>query len=74
MLSPKPDHKNYHRFKYYSALRTGYGHLGIEQPALEPPTHIIDPNLFLFKLPFCKFKNIRIADRNSARLQAIKHE
>jgi len=52
MLSPKADHKDYNRFKYYSALRTGYGHLGIEQPELEPPTHVIEPELFLFKLPF----------------------
>ena len=30
MLSPSRGHKDYNRFKYYSALRTGYGHLGIE--------------------------------------------
>ena len=28
MLSPSRGHKDYNRFKYYSALRTGYGHLG----------------------------------------------
>ena len=55
MLSPDATHKNYNRFKYYSALRTGYGHLGIEQPELEPPSHVIDNDLFLFKLPFSKY-------------------
>ena len=30
MLSPSETHKDYQRFKYYSALRTGYGHLGVE--------------------------------------------
>ena len=48
MLSPKADHKDYQRLKYYSALRTGYAHLGLEEPSLEPPEHIIDKNLFLF--------------------------
>jgi hypothetical protein len=48
MLSPTFDHKDYNRMKYYSALRTGYAHLGIEEQLLEPPTHIIDQALFLF--------------------------
>ena len=48
MLSPKADHKDYNRYKYYSALRTGYAHLGIEEPALEPPSHVVDNELFLF--------------------------
>jgi len=48
MLSPKFDHKDYNRMKYYSALRTGYAHLGIEEQNLEPPSHIIDKALFLF--------------------------
>mmetsp|Transcript_22502 Transcript_22502/g.27779 ORF Transcript_22502/g.27779 Transcript_22502/m.27779 type:complete len:86 (+) Transcript_22502:215-472(+) len=52
MLSPNSGHKNYNRFKYYSALRTGFGHLGYEQPELEPPSHVIDQELFLFQLPF----------------------
>ncbi len=30
MLSPSEDHKDYNRYKYYSALRTGYAHLGID--------------------------------------------
>ena len=55
MLSPSFDHKDYNRMKYYSALRTGYAHLGIEQPELEPPAHIIDQQLFLFQNPFSKF-------------------
>ena len=32
MLSPSFDHKDYNRLKYYSALRTGYAHLGMESP------------------------------------------
>jgi len=48
MLSPNPNHKDYNRMKYYSAIRTGYAHLGLEQPSLEPPSHIIDKALFLF--------------------------
>ena len=54
MLSPSRGHKDYNRFKYYSALRTGYGHLGQQPPELEPPTHVIDETLFLFKIPFGK--------------------
>ena len=46
-----PDHKDYQRYKYYSALRTGYAHLGIEQPELEPPTSVIDKKLFMLQLP-----------------------
>jgi len=53
MLSPRPEHKDYNRYKYYSALRTGYAHLGIDQPELEPPSHVIDNALFLLN-PFCK--------------------
>ncbi len=34
MLSPEASHKDYNRYKYYSALRTGYAHLGIDQPEL----------------------------------------
>lgn len=47
MLSPREGHKDYNRYKYYSALRTGYSHLGIEEPYLEPPSHVIDKELFL---------------------------
>ena len=54
MLSPGADHKDYNRYKYYSALRTGYAHLGIDQPELEPPKHVIDNALFLFQ-PFGKY-------------------
>ena len=28
MLSPTSGHRDYNRYKYYSALRTGYKHLG----------------------------------------------
>ena len=58
MLSPNSDHKDYQRLKYYSALRTGYAHLGIDSPDLEPPSHVIDPQLFLFKLPFSKYDRL----------------
>ena len=54
MLSPKEGHKDYNRYKYYSALRTGYSHLGIEEPYLEPPSHVIDKELFLAQIPFGK--------------------
>ena len=62
ILSPRVGHKDYQRYKYYSALRTGYAHLGIEEPKLEPPTHVVDNELFLFqffskytKLYFCSY-------------------
>jgi len=32
MISPDSTHKDYNRYKYYSALRTGYAHLGMEEP------------------------------------------
>ena len=53
ILSPTSGHRDYNRFKYYSALRTGYKHLGQESNSfLEPPKHVIDPNLFVFYNPF----------------------
>lgn len=54
LLSPKSDHKDYNRYKYYSALRTGYKHLTPEtkDSFLHPPTHVIDKNLFLLTNPF----------------------
>ena len=55
MLSPSNTHRDYNRYKYYSALRTGFKHLGQEDQAfLEPPSHIIDHNLFLIHNPFNK--------------------
>lgn len=44
ILSPRANHKDYNRFKYYSALRTGYKHLTPEtkDSFLNPPAHIID--------------------------------
>jgi len=50
-----PDNKNYNRFKYYSALRTGFKHIGAEEEAiqmLEPPKHVIDQELFMMNSPF----------------------
>lgn len=53
MLSPTSGHRDYNRYKYYSALRTGYKHLGQESPTfLEPPKHVIDQNLFVIYNPF----------------------
>jgi len=55
MMSPTADHRNYNRFKYYSALKTGYKHLGDPTATtdfLTPPEHVIDTNLFLFMNPF----------------------
>jgi len=50
-----PDNKNYNRFKYYSALRTGFLHMGAEEEAvdsLEPPSHVIDKDLFIMNSAF----------------------
>ena len=54
MLSPNASHRDYNRMKYYSALRTGYKHLGKEESAkfLEPPEHVVDENLFIIYNPF----------------------
>ena len=63
MLSPRStnsgaaniarDSTMYNRHKYYSALRTGFKHLGNEDKAiLELPEHIVDPTLLIFVNPF----------------------
>lgn len=54
MLSPKASHKDYNRYKYYSALRTGYKHLAPDETDtfLNPPVHVIDSNLFKLHNPF----------------------
>jgi hypothetical protein len=54
LLSPKSDHRDYNRYKYYSALRTGYKHLApeVRESFLKPPTHVVDANLFLLQHPF----------------------
>ena len=54
IISSNNQHKDYQRYKYYSALRTGYGHLGLDAPELEPPSHVIEKELFLFQSPFSK--------------------
>ena len=57
-MSPKPSHSQYNRFKYYSALNTGFDHfvtkknVDIDYEFLTPPEHIIEPNLFLIQNPF----------------------
>jgi hypothetical protein len=56
MKTPPGGHKDYNRFKYYSALRTGFKHIAEEnnndESFLQPPAHVIDPELFTFNLPF----------------------
>ena len=54
ILSPTHTHKDYNRLKYYSALKTGYKHIGSDSEFLTPPVHVIDQNLFLLQLPFAK--------------------
>ena len=53
MLSPSSGHRDYNRYKYYSALRTGYKHLGKEDGEfLAPPKHVLEENLFIIHNPF----------------------
>lgn len=56
MLTPPGSHKDYNRFKYYSALRSGFKHMPEEgrhdESFLEPPVHVVDPELFVFNFPF----------------------
>lgn len=47
-IRASPDHHQYHRLKYYSAIRTGMKHYGRSATHLSTPAHIIDPSLFLF--------------------------
>lgn len=57
ILSPSPNHRDYNRYKYYSALRTGFNHLNPEaadEAFLEVPLHVVDENLFLLMNPFHK--------------------
>jgi len=67
-MSPKRDHPQYNRLKYYSALKTGYDHLiekvtdanGNEVPRdpgfLLAPSHVMDQNLFMIPLSDGKFR------------------
>ncbi len=41
-----PVQPGYNRFKYYSALRTGYKQLNQKDSFLKVPMHVIDPQLF----------------------------
>jgi len=62
LMSPKRDHPQYNRLKYYSALKTGYDHLieketdanGNEIPKdpefLRVPSHVMEENLFMIPL------------------------
>ena len=47
-LSPRGSN-NYNRFKYYSALKTGYQHLSLqeENDFLSIPHHVIDEQIFV---------------------------
>lgn len=45
----------YNRYKYYSAIKTGFKHMHVtegDNEFLRPPTHVIDEQLFLFHIPF----------------------
>jgi hypothetical protein len=48
MLSPRSSHEQYNRLKYYSALKTGYRHLGKENDVrdsfLAMPDHMMIKN------------------------------
>lgn len=56
MLTPPGSHKDYNRFKYYSALRSGFKHMPEEgrhdESFLEPPVHVVDSELFVYNIPF----------------------
>ena len=54
IMSPSQTHRDYNRMKYYSALKTGFRHMGNESDILQPPVHVIDQNLFLLQIPFAK--------------------
>ena len=47
-----PGHRDYNRLKYYSALKTGYKHMGAKQSFLNIPHHTIDPSLYVIHFPF----------------------
>ena len=51
-LAASPLRQDYNRLKYYSALRTGYRHLGKEakDSFLSTPHHVINPDLFVMHL------------------------
>ena len=53
-----PAHKDYNRLKYYSALKTGYKHMGAKESFLNIPHHTIDEDLFLLHFPFEEGKTI----------------
>jgi len=56
ILTPGSAHKDYNRYKYYSALRTGYKHLTPEtsEDFLAPPQHVINSNYVLLHNPFAE--------------------
>ena len=39
--------QNYHRMKYYSAIKTGLKHMGDKSTYLDVPTHVIDSDMFI---------------------------
>jgi hypothetical protein len=55
MLSPRGT-SEYNRYKYYSALKTGYKHLGNKVEFLDIPKHVIaEENPYLVNMSFsCK--------------------
>jgi hypothetical protein len=89
MLTPPGSHKDYNRFKYYSALRSGFKHMPEEgrhdESFLEPPVHVVDSELFVYNIPFYsarKFfliRSIYFSTRNkvifsSNNLQLLEHD
>lgn len=59
--------KNYHRFKYYSALKTGYKHLGNQGEYLEIPHHVIDANMFVRRFLEGNFKGFNSLDESDGK-------
>lgn len=62
MLSVRPNTIDTNRFKYYSAIKTGFGHMddaaeeSVRTSApvndyLQAPTHVVDEDCIVFPLP-----------------------
>jgi hypothetical protein len=63
MLSPRGS-EDYNRFKYYSALKTGYKHLGERDDFLNIPRNIVpEDNPYLVKVSFGCKNNLTILIR-----------
>lgn len=49
-----PTHRDHQRFKYYSALRTGFKHMTNRNSFLEVPHHVIEDYMFVRNFPFTR--------------------